>query len=345
MKRVIGFILLLSCLVQVSLATSNQVLNVYAWAAEIPPQVFRQFEKQTGIHVNVTTFGANEVMFTKLKAAGNPGYDLVMASSYFVPRMRLAGLLQPIQTHRISTYANIATKFLHAPYDPKNKYCVPFLWGLTGIFYNDRYVKQVPRAWEDLFAKRFRDQLLLLNDPREVFSLALKSLGFSANDSKLDDLKKAFSRLKQLTPNIKLFNSDAAIPIASDGDASLGMIWNGDFYKAHTNNQHLHFVFPREGYVVWVDTFTLPKGAPHPDNAYKFLSFLLQPKIAAQSTLIENYATTVLAAKAYLPKRLQDSRAIYPPKKLFAKGELQSSLTPKARQAISRYWELLKLTS
>jgi spermidine/putrescine transport system substrate-binding protein len=53
-------------------------LNVYAWSGEVPDFAIQQFEKETGIKVNFSTYDSNEVMYAKLKADKSNGYDLVI---------------------------------------------------------------------------------------------------------------------------------------------------------------------------------------------------------------------------------------------------------------------------
>ena len=65
-----------------ALAAQNS-LNVYAWSGEVPDFVIQQFEKETGIKVNFSTYDSNEVMYAKLKADKSNGYDLVEPSSYY----------------------------------------------------------------------------------------------------------------------------------------------------------------------------------------------------------------------------------------------------------------------
>ncbi len=58
-------------------ANSSKVVNIYTWSSEIPSAVIAQFEKETGIKVNTTTFDSNEMMYAKLKASPETDYDLI----------------------------------------------------------------------------------------------------------------------------------------------------------------------------------------------------------------------------------------------------------------------------
>lgn len=320
-----------------------KVVNLYVWAGYFPQRVYNRFEKLTGIHVNVSTYSANEIMYAKLKAAGNPGYDVIWPSSYYVQKMVKHDMLEKLDIKRLTHFKNISPRFLHQAFDKHDAYCIPYFWGLTGIFINKKYIKTSVTSWHDFWLPQFHGQLLLLNDPREVFSMALIHLGYSANDSDPKHIYQAYQALLKLGPNIKLFSSDATIPTTIDGDAYAGMLWNGDFYKAYQDNHHLQFIFPDDGYVIWADTMAIPKGAPHLANAYKLINYLLSARTAAVASRYCGFTTTIMPAKKLLPISFQKSPVLYPSAKTFAKGEMQTAMTQNARRLMGKYWALLKV--
>ena len=90
------------------------------------------------------------------------------------------------------------------------------------------------------------------------------------------------------------------------------MTWNGDLFKAHRENSKLEFVYPKDGFEIWVDNFAILKDAPHRENAYAFLNFLMRPDIAKAVSLNINYSTANLAAKKLLPAEVRNNVALYP---------------------------------
>ncbi|HEX4044753.1 MAG TPA: spermidine/putrescine ABC transporter substrate-binding protein, partial [Gammaproteobacteria bacterium] len=323
---------------------TKQVVNVYAWAGEIPDVVIQQFEKETGINVNLTTYENNEVMYAKLRATGNPGYDIILPSSYFVDRMRKQNMLEKLDTSKLSNFKYIDPTFLHPAYDPKGEYSVPFIWGVTGIFVNQHYYSpNTITGWSTLWEPRFKNQLMLLNDMRELFSVALLSLGYSANDRNPDHIKAAFIKLQALMPNVKVFASDAVTSIIIDEDATIGAAWNGDAFKAYEENSNIQFIYPKEGFVIWVDTLAIPFNAPHKDNAYAFINFLLRPDIAAIAALQTKFATANLAARKMLPDNIRNNTTVYPGADIMKHGQFQTDLGEETLGLLEEYWETLKM--
>jgi spermidine/putrescine transport system substrate-binding protein len=323
---------------------AENIVNVYTWSGEIPRSVIVQFEKETGIKVNYSTFDSNEIMYAKFRAAKNPGYDVIEPSSYYIDRMRHQGMLMPLNKTRLTNLKNIDPDFLDKPYDPNSNYSVPFIWGITGIFLNKDYVAPgMVASWDNLLDKKYLNQLMFLDDAREVFSIALRTLGYSINDKNPDHIKQAYLKLKTFMPNVKLFNSDAIISILIDEDATIGMAWNGDMFKASLENTKLQFVYPKNGFEIWVDNFAIMKDAPHPDNAYAFLNFMMRPEIAKQVSLNINYSTANLAARKLMSAEVQNNPALYPPHEVLAQGEFETDVGDAASALFEKYWEQLKM--
>lgn len=322
---------------------NNKSLNIYIWSNYIPQKVITEFEKKTGIHINYSEFDSNNALYTKLKADPHIGYDIIVPSSYYVQRMRREGMLRKLNKTKLPNLKYLNPVLLNRSYDPHNNYSIPYLWGTTGIVVNDRYYHPKNfQSWNDLWKKQYKDQLLMLNDAREVFSIALISLGYSVNDKNTKHIKQAYLKLKALMPNVKLFNSDAEDNIYIDEDATLGIGWSGDIYLSQQENSHLHYIYPKPRFPIWIDCLAIPKHAPHYNNALLFMNFLMQPKIAKQITMTEGYSSPNQAGMRLLPKKMRDNPILNPSNKILKRGDVEADLGP-ADAHYEKYWQLLKL--
>lgn len=324
-------------------AFSNPVVNVYAWGGEIPKKVIQQFEQESGIKVNFSTYDSNETMYAKLKASQRTIYDVVLPSAYFVERMQKQGMLQPLDHEQLPNLHNLDSRFVHNDYDPGNHYSVPIIWGATGIFFNRKVVANPPKTWQGLWSKKWLNQLMLLDDSREVFAMALMSLGFDPNDTDPDHIKKAYKHLLQLVPNIKLFASDGIQAIIIDEDAVIGSAWNGDAFKAHSENNAIEFIYPEDGFVIWVDCLAIPKNPPHLKEALQFINFILKPETSAQIALKEGHAITNAKGRALLPSPIKNNPMIYPSADTLKNAYFQRDIGEKTVILYNGYWEQLKL--
>jgi len=325
-------------------ASSDNILNIYIWSGDLPDSVIKQFERETGIKVNYSSYDSNETLYAKLLAVKNAGYDIVQPSSYYISRMRDKGMLQPIDKTKIPNLKYLSPTVMNPPYDPHRQYTIPGLWGVTGIFVNKQYYDpKTIHTWKDFWNKKYNNKLLLLDDVREVFSIALISLGLSPNTDKPKDIKTAYEHLIKLQKNIKLFANNAVPAIIADDDAVIGMGWNGDIFSASQDNPNLVFIYPEDGFVAWSDDFAIIKSAPHVNNAYKFLNFIERPDINAKIIKEMGYPTGNIAAKNYLSHKEKQSTTLFPPDSVMKHAIWQRDINDKAIALYSHYWEKLKL--
>jgi len=327
----------------IATASAQPVVNIYAWGGEIPKSVLQHFEQETGIKVNFSTYDSNETMFAKLKASQHTVYDVILPSTYYVERMRHAGMLEPMAYKKLPNSIHITSFFRNNAYDPHNQYSIPLIWGTTGIFAQKHEVVPTPQRFSALWSKRWRNQLMLLDDSREVFAMALLSLGFSINDPDPEHIRQAYERLLALVPNIKLFASEGIQAILIDKDARLGIAWNGDVIKAQAENPDVQFMYPEEGFVIWIDCLAIPKNAPHKEEALQFINYLLRPEIAAELAKIEGHAITNEQGRNLLPEQVKNNPILYPNEDTLHRGEFHRDISDDALRLYNQYWEQFKL--
>lgn len=334
------------CCLSCSIANAGErFVNVYNWSNYMPPQVLAQFQRETGIHVNYSEFDSSETLYAKLKTNPHSGFDIIVPGSYYIPRMAREHLLHNLDKSKLPNLRYLNPELMNRKCDPDNQYSVPYTWGITGIAINTRYhnINDITR-WKNLWRKSYRNQLLMMDDMREVFSIALISLGYSVNETNIDHIKAAYQKLRQLMPNIKLFNSDAAQNIYVDEDATLGMAWNGGAFQVQKENPSIKFIYPKGRFVLWIDTLAIPKNAPHLDNAYRFINFINRPDIAAKIAIYNGYSSPNLAALKQLPEELRNNPTFNPPQSVLKRAVMEEDLG-EANVIYEKYWQQLKMGS
>lgn len=343
MKKLIYLLTMIFFISHDNIVLASKTLNIYAWGAEIPPQIIQKFEESTGIHVNFSTYDSNETLYAKLRANKKNSYDIIFPSAYYVERLRHQHLLAKLDLTKIKNIRHIDPLFNNQAYDPGNQYSIPLVWGTTGIFYNRQWVKHPPSSWKDFWKPNWQDQLLMLDDIREVFSVALMSLGYPPEDTDPKHIEQAYQKLLALVPNIKLFGSDAIRAIMIDEDVNVGMSWSGDAYRVQIENPNVQYILPKDGFMIWLDCLAIPLKAPHLEEAYQFIDFILKPEMSAYITLQYGYAITNQAGRELLPPKLRDNPMIFPTKKDLEKGYFQRDVGEKTIELYNQYWQSFKL--
>ncbi|HBZ57158.1 MAG TPA: spermidine/putrescine ABC transporter substrate-binding protein PotD [Syntrophobacteraceae bacterium] len=339
MKRLLLALLFLASPV---FAAEDNVVNVYNWTEYMPEEVLQKFTQETGIKVNYSTYDSNEVLYAKLKTVG-VGYDLVVPSTYFVNRMRVDGMLLKLDKARLPNFQYLDPKLLNKPYDPGNDYSIPYLWGTTGIAYNSKKIKPGEvRRYIDMWDPKYKGKVLLLDDMREVLGMGLKVLGYSINDTDEKHIRDAYEKLKELMPNVKVFNAESPKVLFLEEEVTVGLVWNGEAYKAGKENPDIKYVYPLEGASLWMDNLVIPAEAQNVDNAYALLEFLMRPEVARIISENLGYATPNKGAMALIPKEFRDNRMVFPGHDDLKNSEFQIDVG-EATYIYERYWEMLKV--
>jgi len=324
---------------------NSKILNIYIWGNYLPEIVCQKFTAETGITINITEYDNNETMFSKLSSIKKSGYDIVVPSNYYIERMIKLGMLHPLNKNKLIGLKNIHPILLSQSFYLNDIYSIPYLWGNTGIIINTKYIKENITHWKDFWNSKYKNQLVLLNDMRDTFNIALLTLGYSINETNPKHIYEAYYKLKTLMTNIKIFNVDTIHNIYIDEDAVIGVIWDGDFNIIKKENNFLKYIYPKEGFSTWLESFVILKDAPNIDNAYTFINFMLRPEIAKIVSIYTGYSNANI--KAIYSKSLQSVIHKRQFKKinmsLISTGQFQKDLSPEARRLYEKYWTLLRI--
>ncbi|MGE4498023.1 MAG: extracellular solute-binding protein [Deferribacterales bacterium] len=334
-------ILALLLVMSMPLAASAKELYLYNWSEYMPEEVIQKFQKETGIKVIYNTYDSNEAMYAKVKLISGKGYDLIVPSTYYVSKMRKENLLAKIDKNKISNFKNLEKSLLNKPYDPGNDYSVPYLWGSTGLSYNADLVKDKIDSWSVLWQPKYKGKILLTDDVREVFQMALVQLGYSGNTIKEAEIKAAYELLKKLMPSVRTFNSESPKVPYINGEVTIGMNWNGEAFLAQEEMPSMRYVYPKEGVILWMDNFAIPKNAKNINEAHAFINFVLRPEIAKIISEEIGYAIPNREGKKLLDPEVRNNPISYPSDAIVAKGEFQEDVGD-AILIYEKYWEMLK---
>ncbi|HEY0918447.1 polyamine ABC transporter substrate-binding protein [Devosia sp.] len=341
-----------------ALAQEN-VVNVYNWSDYIAEDTIAKFEAETGIKVNYDVFDSNEMVEAKL-LAGNSGYDVVVPSGFFLERQVAAGLFQKLDKSKLPNLVNMDPAIMEetAAHDPGNEHSVDYMWGTTAIGYNvaklkERLGDQPLDTWDIIFKPELVSKaadcgVTLLDAPAEVVATALNYLGLDPNSESEADLQKAKELLLSIRPYVRYFNSSQYIDDLGNGEVCLSIGYSGDVFIAQAAAQEagqgveVAYVIPKEGALKWFDLFAIPADAPHPDNAHKFIDFMLRPDIAAANSNYVFYASGNKAALDLIDPEVKDDPAIYPPAEVLAKLFPLKAHTPDYDEVLTETWQAIK---
>jgi spermidine/putrescine transport system substrate-binding protein len=312
----------LTFLPRFSLAEEEKKLNLYNWDTYIGETTLADFNAATGIEVKMDLYADNDELFAKLKE-GNPGYDVIVPTNDTLERMIKADMVMPIDHSKIPNMSNIDEPFKEAAFDPGRKHSIPYMWGTLGVGYRVSKVSGAIDSWKFLFGNDspYAGRISLLGDAANVIGTALKYLAYSFNSTSADEIKKAEELLIASKKNVKVYAPDNGQDLLASGEVDVAMEWNGDILQVMGDDDDITYSVPTEGSLVWQDTMAIPKGAPHPENAHKFLNFVLEAEAGAKIAEFIQYATANAAAKKLMSKEYLENPAIFPSQEVLAKCE------------------------
>jgi len=320
----------------------EKALTFYNWDTYIGPDTLSDFEEATGISVKMDLFGDNDELFAKLRNAKN-GYDVIVPSSDFVERMVAADMLMPLDHDKIPNMANIQKRFLEVDFDPGRKYSLPYMWGTIGIGYNKEEVEGTPDSWEILLASdKYADRIALLGDAQHVLQIALKYLGYSLHSTDPKQIKEAEDLIIAQKKNIKVFADDNGQDLLASGEVALVQEWNGDILQVMAEDENLGYSLAKEGGLLWEDCLAIPKNAPHPDNAHKFINFLNEPEVNAAIAEAIQFGTPNEAALKLLPDSYTKNPVIFPSEEALKNYESAKYLGEEATKLYDEAWTRIK---
>ncbi|MFM9370332.1 2-aminoethylphosphonate ABC transporter substrate-binding protein [Streptomyces sp. Da 82-17] len=235
-------------------------------------QVFKDFEKKTGIKVEYVEGGSGEMVQRALREKSNTQADVMVTLPPFIQQAGSKGLLEKYQPKGAEQVAG-ADKAADGTWTAVvNNY--------FSFIHNKKELKQPPATWEDLLDAKYRNKLQystpgVAGDGTAVLIKAMHDFGSK---------DKAMAYLKKLQAN-NVGPSSSTSKLAPKTDKGELLVANGDVQMNFAQSKsmpNLGIWFPKaSGKDAKPTTFALPyaaglvKGAPHSENGKKLLDFML----------------------------------------------------------------------
>jgi spermidine/putrescine transport system substrate-binding protein len=306
-------------------SSSKSELHIYSWGDYFKPELIERFEREHNCHVIIDTYDSNEAMYAKIKVGG-VAYDLIFPSGYIVEIMQEQGMLLPIDRRAIPNTKYLDPKFLNQSNSSIEQYGIPYLLSLSGVAYRNDKVKITDYSWSVFARKEYKGRMTMLNDVREALGAALKFLGYSINTLDESEVQEAADILIQWKQNLAKFESEQYKSGIANGEYLIVQGYNGDILQVIQDNPKVSFYLPKEGTVIAMDYAVIPQNASHPALAQKFINFLLDPEVAAQTIAHTFFLAPNIGAIEHLPDSLRTNPILFPPQEILDKSEMIRNL-------------------
>ncbi len=279
MKKLFALTLALAVMVGLlagcAMDDDKREVNICSWGEYIDESLITQFEEETGIKVNYQTTDSNETLYNLLETTGWGGFDVIVPSDYMISQLIEEDRLAELNYDNIPNFEKIDDRFKNLPYDPENKYTVPYTWGTLGIIYNTQRVTE-PVTWDLMFDAEHAGDVLMIRNSRDAFGLALMSLGYSVNTTDEEEIRQAYEKVAQANRDgvYQAFVMDEVFQLMESGSAAVATYYAGDYLSMLESNPDLAYVVPEEGSNWFVDAMCVLKNAKNKTEAEEWINFL-----------------------------------------------------------------------
>lgn len=327
---------------------AGTTLNVYNWGEYISDggedsiNVELEFEKLTGINVNYTTFDSNETMYSQLKNGG-VSYDIIIPSDYMIERLKNENMLKKLDFSYITNYDLIDEKYKGIYFDMNNEYSVPYSVGMVGLIYNTSIVEEKLDSWLALWNEKYKNNILMFNNPRDAFAIAQFMLGQNINSTNKADWDKAKDLLISQKPVLQSYVMDEVYGKMETGEAAIAPYYAGDYLTMYEVNEDLAFTYPKEGTNIFVDSICVPQSSQNYEAAMMFINFMLEPDIALANGEYIGYASPNTAVVNNPDYYYYGNEILYPSEENTPKTQYFTDIDPETRYYYENLWIDIKL--
>ena len=251
------------------------------------------------------------------------------------------GYLEEINLDNIPNFENLGDAYKYREFDPENKYAIPYFMNYVYVIYNKDTCPVEITSYEDLLDPQLKGQIASVTGPRNLFPIALVSLGYDPNSTNDKEIEEAYEWLQDYVPNVAGFDSDSAEKLLINGAASVGFVFDGQATRAFDAMDNLEVADLSDPIQLGVDEFVIPKGAKNKENAEKFLNFLLDAENMAENLQDDNfYSCPNEAAVELMPDSYKKHPALNIPQKMKENYFLQLDVGD-AMKTYDKYWTML----
>ncbi|MEM8627328.1 MAG: extracellular solute-binding protein [Pseudomonadota bacterium] len=305
-----------------ALASSGTV-RVFAWQDYVQPNIKEKFEKETGIKIELTTYGSNDEAESTIQANKGKGFDVIMPSitnraGYENADAPNGIFLKPLDASKVNFDAVIPS-FLRDSAALGGTYkgdqvLLPLDWGTEGITLNRSKldISDADLSFGDLWrpeakgAAAFRQKSVIMGT-----GLYLDATGEVKSNRMLDvyksedDARRVWGEVTKWIiarkDNFGAFwnNATEATSAFKEANCVIGQTWDTTGLLLNREDNNMVYRAPKEGIITWLDSIGMPSGAENIEQAHAFINFMLTPEVGGMFANNTGYNSAVAGAAGF----------------------------------------------
>ena len=323
---------------------NDNAITVLNYGKYIDESVIDSFEQETGITIKYEEYEEPEEMYTKYKS-GAIDYDVICTSDYIIEKLISEGEVNKIDYSSMPNYQNVNQDIIDmsASFDPTHEYTVPYFYGTLGILYNKKMADASDlNTWDCLWNGKYKDNMIMINSVRDAFTPALRTLGYSINETDTAKLDEAFDILNKQSSDVLAYYVDETCDEMVAENAAIAVCYSGEAAAAMAENDNLDYIVPKEGSNLWIDSWFIPKTCKNKEGAQEFLNYICGDEPAQLNFEYVYYASPIQAVIDNQDEETKENEAINPPSDMLKNCEVYRALNDNDATLYNTLWQRLK---
>jgi spermidine/putrescine transport system substrate-binding protein len=302
------------------------------------PKEFADFSKlHPGLQVKTAVSGTTGAAAQIAQISTNKGaFDLTLAGVPVSSQMKLAGVLEPLDTAKVPNLSLVAPEFRSAfPFG------IPTDFGKTGYAYRSDLIPERPKSWHDLIslAGKYSGKITMIKYDSDIQGSFLKALGYSINTKDQSQLQAMQKTMLALKPHLQAILETDYSKALIEGTALFAIDYDYDIAAAQAKNKHIVWVAPSEGMSAYLEGWIALKGSTHLAAVWDLMNFHLEPKNYASFINTTGSAYVEPSADRYIMKSISGNSTLHYSSSQLAKVEFEQYLGPQQTAYRGKLWE------
>ncbi len=262
---------------KLSVPNEKQLIVYTSHKEEVYLPIIREFEKQTGIWVEIHAGGTAQMMQLAEEASRTGDCDIMFG-----------GGIESYEAHKdiFQPFVTRENASLDEAYLSPEGYYTEFSELPIVFIYNNKLVaeSEAPRKWEDLFSESWTGNIAFADPGSSGTSYTILSTMQQLFGEEKESLIVRF--YDQLDGKV-LSSSGQIIPKVSDGTYLIGITLEETAKKYIDQDYSISMIYPEDGTSSVPDGCAMVKNAPHSYNAGVFIDFMVS--YDTQRYIMENF--------------------------------------------------------
>jgi spermidine/putrescine transport system substrate-binding protein len=235
-----------------------------------------------GVSIEATYVDADEDAVALLRGPGREAFDLVVTDNRYLPLLREAGAVRPIDVAQLSSLPDVFETFRRLGRgEDGTTWSVPYIWGRHPMVYNAAFVAHPPRTWLDVLSPEFRGKVAMLDGCVHQIIVWARVLGYRDPVTLTrDELRKAVElaiRVKRVS-RARLVGWDELPAVLASGDAWVATAgWEAVPRFAAKLGADVRLVYPKEEAYPWLDSWCVVRGSERAEAAHAWIDWMIGP--------------------------------------------------------------------